>query len=59
MTDSACELSRTNEDKALEVAEAALQHIDAMYPDMWDSVPKSARTSIKNFTRAQVLRVLT
>jgi hypothetical protein len=25
-----------------------LHHIDEMYPSMWDSVPKSARTSIRN-----------
>lgn len=49
----------TNEDKAATVAEAVLYHIDTMYPDMWNEVPKSARTSLKNFTRQRVLSVLT
>lgn len=34
-------------------------HIDQMYPSMWEGVPKSARTSIKNTVYNRVISILT
>ena len=31
-----------------EIAERVIGHIDTMYPAMWQNVPKTARTSIRN-----------
>lgn len=42
-----------------EVSEAVLHHIDVMYPRMWSSVSKSARTSIRNTIKIEVIKVMT
>lgn len=34
-------------DKAREIAENVVGHIDTMYPDMWKNVAKSARVSVR------------
>lgn len=34
--------------RAEEVATNVIHHIDTMYPNMWEGVPKTARVSIRN-----------
>lgn len=40
------------------VAEELISHIDQMYPAMWQGVPKTARTSVKNTVYNQTLAAL-
>ena len=50
----------TEEEKstAYSVAQAVIHHIDQMYPGMWQGVPKTARTSVRNTIRREVERAL-
>jgi hypothetical protein len=43
---------------ATEAGNEVIWYIDQMFPEMWDSVPKSARTSIKNTVHNRVLSIL-
>lgn len=68
MIDAACGLSHepprrspTDEEKAAawDVAAHVIQHIDDMYPKMWEGVPKTAHLSVRNtiFNRVAALLV--
>lgn len=55
----AADIARDNlEDAADSIASEVLHHIDQMYPAMWEGVPKTARTSVRNTIRQQVVRHL-
>lgn len=43
---------------ASDAGDAVIWHIDAQYPAMWDGVPKSARTSVKNTVYNAVITIL-
>lgn len=50
----------TSEEKqvAADAGNEVIWYIDRMYPSMWDSVPKSARTSVKNIVHNRVISIL-
>lgn len=60
MIDEACGYDPSAQEKQSkdefreDFAQAVLNHIDTMYPSMWDGVPKTARTSIRNFIRSRI-----
>lgn len=43
---------------ARDVAAHVIQHIDDMYPKMWDGVPKTARVSVRNTIYNRVASLL-
>lgn len=43
---------------AAEAGNAVIWYIDQQYPEMWENVPKSARTSIKNTVYNRVMSIL-
>jgi hypothetical protein len=68
MIDAACGVtdeppplrSPNDEEKeaARDVAAHVIQHIDDMYPKMWDGVPKTARVSVRNTIYNRVASLL-
>lgn len=46
-------------EEAYRVAEEVIHHLDTMYPNMWDSVPKTARRSVKSFIINRMITTLT
>jgi hypothetical protein len=68
MIDAACGISQeppprrspTDEEKAAarDVASHVLQHIDDMYPKMWEGAPKTARLSVRNTISNRVAALL-
>jgi len=50
------ELMRLLGDNADFVASEVLHHIDTMYPNMWEGVAKTARTSIRNTIKEKTVR---
>jgi hypothetical protein len=47
------------QETAEDIAAAVLHHIDTMYPQMWQGVPKTARISLRNTIIAKVIAELT
>lgn len=43
---------------ATDAGNEVIWYIDAQYPAMWDGVPKSARTSVKNTVYNRVISIL-
>ncbi len=43
---------------AVDAGNEVIWYIDRMYPAMWDNVPKSARTSVKNTVHNRVISIL-
>ena len=52
------EVQHTHEELANKAAAEVINHIDTMYPAMWEGVPKSARTSVRNVVYHQVMMSL-
>lgn len=47
---------RLNQPEPDTIAAEVLRHIDTMYPAMWETAPKTARTSVRNTIISQVKR---
>jgi ribosomal protein L37E len=56
----ACDRDRKEQihDAAYHVASNVLNHIDSMYPRMWEGATQSCRTSVRNCIVNQVVSVL-
>ena len=50
-------INQRSRDLADELSVSLLNHIDTMYPQLWDSAPRTARLSIRNHVRNQHVKI--
>jgi hypothetical protein len=54
---STSDINQRARDLADEMSVSLINHIDAMYPQLWENAPRSARLSIRNTIRNQHTKI--